>query len=93
MAEERLQRRLAAILSADVVGYSRLMGLDEADTLSGLNALRRSADPPLAPVGRWPPADQLSDRRPDRSGCFYGGRRSSFTSSGSQVHICDKEIE
>ena len=33
MAEERLQRRLAAILSADVVGYSRLMGLDEAGTL------------------------------------------------------------
>jgi class 3 adenylate cyclase len=30
MAEERLQRRLAAILSADVVGYSRLMGSDEA---------------------------------------------------------------
>src|SRR2546429_70656 len=41
MAEERLQRRLAAILSADVVGYSRLMGLDEAGTLSRLNALRR----------------------------------------------------
>ena len=30
MAEERLQRRLAAIMSADVVGYSRLMGVDEA---------------------------------------------------------------
>ena len=30
MAEERLQRRLAAILSTDVDGYSRLMGLDEA---------------------------------------------------------------
>src|SRR4029079_3557769 len=41
MTEERLQRRLAAILSADVVGYSRLMGLDEAKTLSRLNALRR----------------------------------------------------
>jgi class 3 adenylate cyclase len=41
MAEERLQRRLAAILSADVVGYSRLMGVDEAGTLSRLNALRR----------------------------------------------------
>ena len=41
MAEERLQRRLAAILSADVVGYSRLMGIDEAGTLSRLNALRR----------------------------------------------------
>ena len=41
MAVERLQRRLAAIMSADVVGYSRLMGLDEAGTLSRLNALRR----------------------------------------------------
>jgi len=41
MAEERLQRRLAAVLSADVVGYSRLMAEDEAGTLSRLNALRR----------------------------------------------------
>jgi adenylate cyclase len=41
MAEERLRRRLAAIMSADVVGYSRLMGMDEAGTLSRLNALRR----------------------------------------------------
>jgi adenylate cyclase len=41
MAEEHLRRRLAAILSADVVGYSRLMGLDEAGTLLRLNALRR----------------------------------------------------
>jgi len=29
MAEERVQRRLAAIVAADVVGYSRLMGADE----------------------------------------------------------------
>ena len=49
MSEERLQRRLAAILSADVVGYSRLMGLDEAGTLSRLNALRRGfIDPTIA---------------------------------------------
>src|ERR1700722_10302091 len=49
MAEERLQRRLVAILSADVVGYSRLMGLDEAGTLSRLNALRRGfIDPTIA---------------------------------------------
>ena len=49
MAEDRLQRRLAAILSADVVGYSRLMGIDEAGTLSRLNALRRDLiDPPIA---------------------------------------------
>jgi TolB-like protein/Flp pilus assembly protein TadD len=47
MAEERLQRRLAAILSADVVGYSRLMGGDEAGTLARLKALRRDLIDPL----------------------------------------------
>jgi adenylate cyclase len=41
MAEERVQRRLAAILAADVVGYSRLMGEDEVGTLSRLKTLRR----------------------------------------------------
>ena len=40
MAEERVQRRLAAILVADVVGYSRLMGEDEEGTLSGLTVHR-----------------------------------------------------
>src|SRR5271163_3372870 len=49
MAEGRLQRRLAAILSADVVGYSRLMGVDEAGTFSRLNALRRELiDPAIS---------------------------------------------
>ncbi len=37
---EGTQRRLAAIVSADVVGYSRLMGRDEAGTLQRLNAHR-----------------------------------------------------
>ena len=32
MADERVQRRLAAIVVANVVGYSRLMGADEAGT-------------------------------------------------------------
>ena len=41
MAEERVQRRLAAILVADVVGYSRLMEQDETGTLDRLKALRR----------------------------------------------------
>ncbi len=36
MAEERVQRRLAAILAADVVGYSRLMGEDEEGSLDAL---------------------------------------------------------
>jgi adenylate cyclase len=40
MAEERVQRRLAAILAADVAGYSRLMGEDESGTLALLKALR-----------------------------------------------------
>jgi len=49
MAESRPQRRLAAILSADVVGYSRLMGVDETGTLTRLNALRRDLiDPAIA---------------------------------------------
>ena len=40
MAEERVQRRLAAILAADVAGYSRLMGDDEEGTLAALTAHR-----------------------------------------------------
>jgi class 3 adenylate cyclase len=38
MAEERTVRRLAAILAADVVGYSRMMGEDETGTLARLQA-------------------------------------------------------
>ena len=41
MAEEPAQRRLAAILAADVVGYSRLMGANEVGTLAGLKAHRK----------------------------------------------------
>jgi adenylate cyclase len=48
MAEARVQRRLAAILAADVAGYSRLMGADEEGTLAGLKELRRElADPKI----------------------------------------------
>ncbi len=41
MSEERVERRLAAILAADVAGYSRLMGVDEEGTLAALKAIRR----------------------------------------------------
>lgn len=37
----REQRRLAAIVSADVVGYSRLMGRDESKTVARLRTLRK----------------------------------------------------
>jgi TolB-like protein/cytochrome c-type biogenesis protein CcmH/NrfG len=47
MAEERVQRRLAAILAADVVGYSRLMAADEAGTLAALKSRRKAVLGPL----------------------------------------------
>ncbi len=40
MDSENVERRLAAILSADVVGYSRLMAEDEAGTIRTLTAYR-----------------------------------------------------
>jgi adenylate cyclase len=49
MGDERVERRLAAILAADVVGYSRLMGADEEGTLATLKGLRKSLiDPRIA---------------------------------------------
>ena len=39
MSTQLEQRRLAAILAADVVGYSRLMGDDETGTLAALKAV------------------------------------------------------
>ena len=47
MAEERVERRLAAILCADVAGYSRLMGADEEGTLALLKSDRRELIDPL----------------------------------------------
>jgi adenylate cyclase len=47
MAEERAQRRLAAILAADVVGYSRLMETDESGTLAALKSRRKNVLDPL----------------------------------------------
>src|SRR5690242_10450457 len=49
MAAERIERRLAAILAADVAGYSRLIGADEEGTLRALRSLRRELiDPAIA---------------------------------------------
>ena len=47
MVEERTQRRLAAILAADVVGYSRLMEQDEAGTLAMLKTRRKEVLEPV----------------------------------------------
>src|SRR6201995_6073170 len=46
---ERVERRLAAILAADIAGYSRLMGADEEGTLARLKTIRKSLiDPTIA---------------------------------------------
>ena len=48
MAEDRVERRLTAVLAADVAGYSRLMGADEEGTLAALKALRQEiVDPKI----------------------------------------------
>jgi adenylate cyclase len=41
MASDQTKRKLAAILAADIAGYSRLMGADEEGTLARLKLLRR----------------------------------------------------
>ena len=46
MAEQRVQRRLAAILAADVVGYSRMMREDETGTLAQLKTHRKEVFDP-----------------------------------------------
>ena len=52
MAKDTVQRRLAAIVAADVVGWSRLMGDDEAVTLAALKAHRQELiDPKLGEFG------------------------------------------
>ena len=49
MTGGRVERRLAAVLAADVAGYSRLMGADEVGTLEALKAVRREVfDPAIA---------------------------------------------
>jgi class 3 adenylate cyclase/TolB-like protein len=52
VGEQRVERRLAAILAADVVGYSRLMGSNEVGTLRALKILRKEVvEPALAAHG------------------------------------------
>ena len=49
MGAEQVERRLAAVLAADVAGYSRLMGIDEEGTLTRLKAIRKALiDPTIA---------------------------------------------
>src|SRR5438128_1140747 len=58
---ERTECRLAAILAADVAGYSRLIGADGAGTLAALKAIRagpRASRPQSPPPTPPPPAGE-----------------------------------
>src|ERR1700759_2934567 len=49
LSDERVDRRLAAVLAGDIAGYSRLMGRDEEGTLAQLKVLRKTiVDPTIA---------------------------------------------
>src|SRR6516162_4463913 len=49
LASDRVERRLTAIMAADVAGYSRLMGTDEEETLAQLKMHQRElVDPKIA---------------------------------------------
>jgi adenylate cyclase len=49
LTSERVERRLAAVLAADIAGYSRLMGRDEEHTLAQLKSFRKTlVDPGIA---------------------------------------------
>ncbi len=80
MAEDKVQRRLAAIVVADIVGYSRLMEADEEGTLAALKALRSEHfDPKVAEHTHrtmwsmfmaWPLSFRWIERGPVRSRAF-----------------------
>ena len=61
MTNERVERRLTAILAGDLVGYSRLMGADEEGTLARLNAHYRELLAPKIAEHRGRIVKQIGD--------------------------------
>ena len=76
MEAHSVKRKLAAILAADVKGYSRLMGEDEEATLHTLNAYRKVTDPLI---------EQHDGRKV--SGLFVIARNSAFTYKGKVMDV------
>jgi len=75
-------RRLAAILAADVVGYSRLVGADEAGTLARLRVLRAEVGDPLVAELDYFTGGMMEDSTTARSRIgrlFAIARNASFT--------------
>jgi hypothetical protein len=65
---QRVERKLMAILAADVAGYSKLMGADEEGTLARLKAHRhRLVDPKITNTA-------AGSSRPPATGCWRSSR-------------------
>jgi hypothetical protein len=71
LSSEHVERRLAAILAADVAGFCRLIGIDEEGALAQLKALRKTLfDPKIADLPRggfgssWAPSRSNGDGGP-----------------------------
>jgi class 3 adenylate cyclase len=79
----RIERRLAAILAADVAGYSRLMGVDEASTARALREHRAAVDP-IVREPRW--QDRQDHRGRRAAGVPLHRRRSRVRGSCSEAH-------
>ena len=78
MEQGRVERRLAAILSADVAGYSRLIGIDEEGTLARLKAVRGDLVDAMAL-----PLAELRELRPeDREHMIDGFRKAGLPVKG-----------
>ena len=80
------KRKLAAILHADVVAFSRLMGEDEAGTHQALGRLRQRCRPSDS-CAKWP--DRRHRRRQLAGGFFERGRRAELRrrdAAGSACH-------
>src|SRR5258708_34257294 len=63
LSDERVERRLAAVLAADVAGYSRLMGADEEGTLARFKAVRKAIVAPALAFYRGPIGKTAGDGR------------------------------
>jgi class 3 adenylate cyclase len=75
MAEERVERRLSAILAADIAGYSALMGADEARTVRDLKAHQAFILPMVSEFGGRvidTAGDGIPQRRPAADTAFLG---------------------
>ena len=69
MSGERVERRLTALLAADVAGYPRLMGADAEGTLAAPKAIRRELVDPWIIEYRGPPCrDDHGGRDADAAG-------------------------